>query len=142
MKGKPVRGICLFCKRQPRPGETYGTHAEGWDYTNICPECWDAETAEDDELPEDAMRTCREPLFDGGPRCTRDRGHDGTHEYVVPAPGDLSRLILEPVPAKARCVACGRGPREGEVYGIFRVRWAQVSEVCAECSAGSEKDVH
>jgi hypothetical protein len=32
---------CIICKRDPVAGETYGSHADGWDFTGICPECWD-----------------------------------------------------------------------------------------------------
>jgi hypothetical protein len=40
---------CIRCHRDPRPGETYGPYEEGWDFTGICPECWNAITAEDEE---------------------------------------------------------------------------------------------
>jgi hypothetical protein len=52
LKGEPVRGICFFCKRPPLPGEVYGPHAEGWDFTNICPECWNRVAAEHEEEDE------------------------------------------------------------------------------------------
>lgn len=51
--GQPVEGVCQFCDRPPRNGETYGTHTEGWDFTNICPECWDELVDEADEEEED-----------------------------------------------------------------------------------------
>ena len=47
--GEAVCSPCFVCKRDPRAGETYGPHAEGWDFTGICPECWDRVTAEPDE---------------------------------------------------------------------------------------------
>jgi hypothetical protein len=31
--GEAVTGPCLVCNRDPRQGETYGPHAEGWDAT-------------------------------------------------------------------------------------------------------------
>jgi hypothetical protein len=48
-KDEPVARPCIKCHRDPRPGETYGPHAEGWDFLGICPGCWDEITAEDDE---------------------------------------------------------------------------------------------
>jgi len=40
-KGAPVTEHCIWCDRLPREGEKYGTEPKDWDFTNICPECWD-----------------------------------------------------------------------------------------------------
>jgi hypothetical protein len=48
-KGQLVLDPCKFCRRQPRIGERYGTGAADWDFTGICPECWDETTAEDED---------------------------------------------------------------------------------------------
>ena len=39
--GQSVTGDCIICGRPPKAGETYGTEADQWDFTNICPQCWD-----------------------------------------------------------------------------------------------------
>lgn len=49
---EPVEVSCMRCQRAPREGETYGPHPEGWDFTGICPECWDAMFSEEDVAPE------------------------------------------------------------------------------------------
>jgi hypothetical protein len=46
-RGEPVRLPCIWCGREPQPGEMTGPEAEGWDHTGICPECWD--------------KTCKDP---------------------------------------------------------------------------------
>lgn len=43
-QGLPVQGGCIFCGRAPIAGETYGPEPDQWDFTNICPECWDKTT--------------------------------------------------------------------------------------------------
>lgn len=48
-RGELVTSPCAICKREPREGETYGPHAAGWDFTDVCPECWDRITAEPEE---------------------------------------------------------------------------------------------
>lgn len=48
-KGQPVDAPCMICKRQPREGEVYGSHDTAWDFTDICPECWDRMFAEEDD---------------------------------------------------------------------------------------------
>lgn len=53
LRGRAVTEPCIQCHREPREGETFGPHAEGWDFTGICPECWDAITAEPDEDDEE-----------------------------------------------------------------------------------------
>jgi hypothetical protein len=47
--GEQVEALCIFCKRAPVEGETYGPHAEGWDHTGICPGCWNEATEPEDE---------------------------------------------------------------------------------------------
>lgn len=37
----PVVAPCIWCKRAPIEGETYGPCEKEWDHTGICPECWD-----------------------------------------------------------------------------------------------------
>ncbi len=49
LRGRPVRQPCIECKRAPRLGETFGPHDAGWDFTGLCPECWDRITAEPDD---------------------------------------------------------------------------------------------
>ena len=44
---------CIHCKRSPRSGETFGPHKKGWDFTGICPECWDKITEEPDDEDDD-----------------------------------------------------------------------------------------
>ena len=53
-QGERVTQPCIICKRPPCHGETFGPHAEGWDFTGICPECWDKETVEPEEEEEDS----------------------------------------------------------------------------------------
>lgn len=49
LRGRAVNHPCITCKRKPREGETFGPHEKGWDFTGICPECWDAITDEPDD---------------------------------------------------------------------------------------------
>ena len=51
---EPVDRPCDFCGREPNAGERYGTEPGTWDFTNICPECWDDTTAEPDDGAPDA----------------------------------------------------------------------------------------
>ena len=53
LRGRAVTVPCIECKRAPREGETFGPHAEGWDFTGICPECWDRITAEPHDEDDD-----------------------------------------------------------------------------------------
>jgi len=53
---------CRFCKRDPRPGEKFGTEPEAWDFTGICPECWDEKIAEPDDDEEDPLAEEEEAL--------------------------------------------------------------------------------
>ena len=48
-RNEPVQGECIFCHRSPRDGEVYGPHEDDWDFTNVCPECWDDNFYEDDD---------------------------------------------------------------------------------------------
>lgn len=48
----PVEGPCVACGRSPRPGEIYGTRPEDWDFTNMCPDCWDKMADDGDEAHE------------------------------------------------------------------------------------------
>jgi hypothetical protein len=48
-QGDPVDRPCMRCKREPRTGETFGPHAEGWDFIGLCPECWDVVTEPDED---------------------------------------------------------------------------------------------
>ena len=60
---KPIDGPCTRCKREPRPGETYGPHEEGWDFTGICPTCWNEITAEPEEEEAALERDAVEEAF-------------------------------------------------------------------------------
>lgn len=42
--GTPAVGPCYFCNRLPKEGEKYGTGPEDWDFSEICPECWEEVT--------------------------------------------------------------------------------------------------
>ena len=50
--GERVTGRCICCGRVPRNSETYGPHREGWDFTGVCPECWDQATMDPDDTLE------------------------------------------------------------------------------------------
>lgn len=47
MNGKPVHGTCINCGRPPDVDEKYGIGPKDWDFTNMCPKCWDSITGGD-----------------------------------------------------------------------------------------------
>jgi hypothetical protein len=47
--GELVTEPCIRCKREPREGEMFGPHAEGWDFIGLCPKCWDEITYDPEE---------------------------------------------------------------------------------------------
>ena len=50
---------CVFCKREMRSEERFGCGPLDWDkVAGICPECWDASTA-------DPCESCETPCEDG-----------------------------------------------------------------------------
>jgi hypothetical protein len=51
-KDELVDVACRFCQRGPRTGERYGPGADQWDFTGICPECWNATMAEPEQEEE------------------------------------------------------------------------------------------
>lgn len=62
-RGEPVDAPCTRCDRQPRPGERHGVGPDDWDFTGLCPQCWDTVTidpedaeAEAQALEQDAVR--------------------------------------------------------------------------------------
>ncbi len=48
-EGEPVTGTCIFCGREARDGETYGTEDHHWDHSNTCPECWDDQFLDEED---------------------------------------------------------------------------------------------
>lgn len=57
LTGQQVQGVCSECGREPQSGETYGPHRFGWDFLNICPECWD-DMFEEREVAETDDNVC------------------------------------------------------------------------------------
>jgi hypothetical protein len=45
--GLEVENSCIECGRHAQPGEVYGTGVKDWDFTDLCPLCWDNITHED-----------------------------------------------------------------------------------------------
>jgi hypothetical protein len=43
----PSNVKCIFCDREAREGELYGTDPESWDFIGVCPECWDSQMGEE-----------------------------------------------------------------------------------------------